>query len=161
MSLQSLHISEKDLEWYPISGLYGGGYPISGLYGGYPISGLYGGVPIPGPDQGGTLSQVQTRGVPHPRSIPGEYLILLMGEGYPIKDQDWMGYPPGQDWMGYPLSKTGWGKPPPHPRLTSTCYAAGGMPLAFTQKEFLVVIIINGPVPCPLPLPCSVNKPLH
>ena len=65
--------------------------------------------------------------------------------------QDWMGYPhqylmwypPVQDWMGV--------HPPPHIKdwmgypfpsrdssIVSTCYAAGGMPLAFTQEDFLV-----------------------
>ena len=44
-----------------------------------------------------------------------------------------------------PPSKTGWGTPSPNPRLdgvliskASTCYAAGGVPLAFTQEDFLV-----------------------
>ena len=40
-----------------------------------------------------------------------------------------------------PSTRTGWGTPPPPIRqssIASTCYAAGGMPLAFTQEDFLV-----------------------
>ena len=69
------------------------------------------------------------------------------------------GTPPGVppvSWMGYPSQRVpplaGWGTPgrvsptgvPPSrgtPHQTSTactCYAAGGMPLAFTQEDFLV-----------------------
>ena len=60
----------------------------------------------------------------------------LDGGGYP--GQVWMvGVPqPGLDGGGYP------GYPPPPIRqssIVSTCYAAGGMPLAFTQEDFLVV----------------------
>ena len=74
---------------------------------------------------------IQLTEYPHPR----------LDEVLPI--QDWTGYPLVQDWMGYTPSKTGWGIPPPPPpirRLISkvcTCYAAGGVPLAFTQ-DFLV-----------------------
>ena len=79
-----------------------------------------GGVPQPGP-MGGTPSQVQWRytqgGVPPSRN----------------------GVPP---WQGVP--STGRGYPPPRYRTTddrwSTWYAAVGMPLAFMQDDFLVVI---------------------
>ena len=120
-----------------------GGYPISGLRwgvchlrsGGYPISGLggtlaksggtparFGGYPIPG------------LGVTHPRvGVPQPGL-----GGYPISG------------LGGTLTRSGWGVPrypptlrwdTPPPRqisIASTCYAAGGMPLAFTQEDFLV-----------------------
>ena len=94
----------------------------------------------------------------------GRYCHLVRMGGYPISDQDggyptsWpeMGYPhpgqlPGQD-GGYPLS-AGWGYPPPiqvpsqdgggevtpnQNNIACICYAAGGMPLAFTQEDFLV-----------------------
>ena len=56
------------------------------------------------------LSTLAGGGVPHPRSGVGGY--------------------PGQVF-------TGWGTPPPS--IASTCYAAGGMPLAFTQEDFLVI----------------------
>ena len=49
--------------------------------------------------------------------------------GYPI----YGGVP--HVWGGYPISR-----PPPIAQSTiaSTCYAAGGVPLAFTQEDFLV-----------------------
>ena len=55
-----------------------------------------------------------------------------LGWGTP---QPWMGYPRGPG-MGYPPN-LGWDTPPP-PGIGSTCYVAGGMPLAFTQEDFLV-----------------------
>ena len=74
--------------------------------------------------------------------------------GYPIPDQDGvpptisrMGYHPMAGW-GYSLS-AGWGDPPSQVKtggstpnwnsIACTCYAAGGMPLAFTQEDFLVL----------------------
>ena len=63
----------------------------------------------------------------------------------------WMGFP-HHDWMGHPHppTMTGWGTPhhdwmgyPPSPTsIASTCYPAGGMPLAFTQEDFLVYVKI-------------------
>ena len=44
------------------------------------------------------------------------------------------GQVPGQDWGGTP----NWNS------IACTCYAAGGMPLAFTQEDFLVSEIILG-----------------
>ena len=118
------------------------------------------GVPIPGLDRGSMSSQVCMgdtsisgldpsqvwtggapsqvwMGVPHPRSGQG------MGVPHPRSALN-LGYPPGQDWMGYPPPGPGLdGVPPPKPSdraaLESTCYAAGGMPLAFTQEDFLVL----------------------
>ena len=56
---------------------------------------------------------------------------------------------PGHDWLGYPLARTGWGTPH-HPirqsSIASTCYAAGGMSLAFKQDDFLVKNFVM----CPL-----------
>ena len=64
-----------------------------------------------------------------------------------------MGYPPGPG-MGYLPPDMGWGTPqdlgwgttpqtwdgvpPRQVRIVNTCYAEGGMPLAFTQEDFLV-----------------------
>ena len=87
---------------------------------GYPISGLDRGVPLwPGLD-----------GVP---PWPGL-------DGVPPSGQDWMGYPlpPSQNWMGYPLIRQS--------SIVSTCYVAGGMPLAFTQQDFLVSSSVSPPV---------------
>ena len=114
-----------------------GGYPSS-WWGvphprsrwGYPIQ-LIG---IHHPTDGGTPSQVQARGTnPGLDGAPP----FKTGWGNPPLVQDWMGYPPILDWMGDPST-------PAHPRLdgvpvrkliskASTCYAAGGVPLAFTQ----------------------------
>ena len=73
--------------------------------------------------------------------------------GYPLPPtRSGWGTPPGPG-MGYPPPDLGWGTPPDlgwctPPDLAcgtpltwdiaSTCYAAGGMPLAFTQEDFLV-----------------------
>ena len=98
---------------------------------GYPIlltrEGVY---PIPGLDGGGgTPSQVWTGGVPHSQ-VMGVPHSQVWTEGYPI---------PGVDGGGYPRLD---GVPPPPIRIqssiASTCYAAGGMSLAFTQEDFLV-----------------------
>ena len=71
------------------------------------------GVPQPGLDGGGT------QGTP------------MTGWGTRLARSGWWGgYP------GYPPTMTGWSTPPPS--IASTCYAAGGMPLAFTQEDFLV-----------------------
>ena len=61
-------------------------------------------------------------------------------DGVPPPIKDWMGYPlcqgldgvpTVQAWMGYPISKA------------STCYVAGGVPLAFTHEDFLVSYFMN------------------
>ena len=49
------------------------------------------------------------------------------------------GYPRARTEWGYPLDRTGWGLPLPQKRRQwITCYTASGMPLAFTQGDFLV-----------------------
>ena len=64
-----------------------------------------------------------------------------------VLPQTWDGVPPRPE-MGYPPQTWDWVPPrpgtryPPQPRqisIASTCYAAGGMPLAFTQEDFLVI----------------------
>ena len=85
------------------------------------------------------------------------------GGGYPIPGL--VGVPPGPG-MGYPLPDLGQGTPPGPgtgylpwtwdrvppgpgtgdrvpPSIASTCYAAGGMPLAFTQEDFLVILLFS------------------
>ena len=110
----------------------GGGYPGQVWDGGggvLPQLDLDGGVPRPVLDGGGGVypSQVMVGGVPRPGLDGG-------GGGFP-------GYPrpslDGGGYLGYPPTMSGWGYPPP-PTIASTCYAAGGMPLAFTQEDFLV-----------------------
>ena len=77
----------------------------------------------------------------------GEYpsQVWMVGGGVPQPGLDGggdPGYPLGQVWMmgGTPHpTMTGWGTPlPPPTSIGSTCYAVGGMPLAFTQEDFLV-----------------------
>ena len=94
------------------------------ISGEYPIQRMAGGGVF-------TPSQVQT-GVPHPRS--------RQGGGTPTHtSRTRWGIPPLQDWVGYP-------HPPPQSgdsSISSTCYAAGGMPLAFTQEDFLVANLFS------------------
>ena len=101
------------------------------------------GVPQPGLDGGGGVpwSGLDGGGVPQP--------VLDGGGGTPVRSE-WWGVPrvpPQHDWMGYPPTMTGWvphcdwmGYPPQHDWMgvASTCYMAGGVPLAFTQEDFLV-----------------------
>ena len=97
-----------------------GKYPIPGLGGGVPHLRSRWGVPHLR-SGGGTPSRSGGWGVPHHRSG---------GWGVPR-------VPPNQVWMvgGYP------GYPPPmrQSSIASTCYAADGVPLAFTQEDFLVM----------------------
>ena len=121
--------------------------------------------PQPGLDGGGYPSEVLTMGgtwvpPPHikawlgyPRPWDGVPPTIKTWLGYPptpwdgVPPQPGMGYPPIKTWLGYPPPWDGvppptWdGVPPLPPRqssIASTCYAAGGMPLAFTQEDFLV-----------------------
>ena len=129
------------------SQVWGGGYPISGL-GGIPGTPLGLGIPLIWDGVPPTLGW----GTPRP------------GMGYPqtwdgVTPQTWDGVPPRPEmgnpktWDGVP-PRPGMGSPqtwdgvPPRPEMgypptrqisiVSTCYAAGGMPLAFTQEDFLV-----------------------
>ena len=125
----------------------GGGVPCLWGGGGTPTrSGWLGGVPQPGLDGGGGTparsgwggypSQVwMVGGIPRPG---------LERWGTPLPGLDGGVVPgvppwPGLDGGGTPASSGWWGVPqvPPPTRIASTCYAAGGMPLAFTQEEFL------------------------
>ena len=101
------------------------GYPQL-AYGGTPI--WLKGVPPSFPTGGG---------YPHPSHPIGT------GWGYPLC-WDWMGVPSqSQDWMRVPCQSQDWMGLPPnqHSSRASTCYVAGGMPLVFTQKDFLVLYI--------------------
>ena len=106
---------------HPRSGGLRRGYPIPGLDGGYPPNQVRIGYPQPGLD-----------GVP-PR--PGMGNPPGPGMGYPpgpgmVPPGPGMGYPPDLG-RGTPLT---WD-------IASTCYAAGSMPVAFTQEDFLVFSI--------------------
>ena len=108
---------------------------------------LGGGVPWPGPDGGGYPGQVQMR---IPSQVQMGYPSQVQLGGYPSQVQRWctphpkmgtpcpeIGYPHRPDMgyphpeMEYPLSRDGMG----------TWYAEGGVPLAFTQENFLVSIL--------------------
>ena len=96
------------------------------------------GYPIPGQNGGYSLPR-SGLGVPPSQIRMGEGTESRSGRG---------GYPPSAGW-GVTLS-AGWGTHScPGPRsgqggtpnwnsMTCTCYAVGGMPLAFTQEDFLV-----------------------
>ena len=93
--------------------------------------------------RGGLYPSQVWMGVPHPRS--GWWGVL---QGTPPRT-GWVPPPqPGLDGVPPPL-RTGYGNPPPEldgvtpnsirqSSTASTCYSAGGMPLAFTQEDFLV-----------------------
>ena len=92
-----------------------------------------GGLP-PSADGGGYPHQVLTRGYSHPSQLGG---------GTPS-------FPSGQNWMGEtpPTVRTGWDTPLSQIGRESN-YAAGGMPLAFTQENFLVSILVHRKQFCP------------
>ena len=89
------------------------------------------------------------------------------GEFTPARSEWSGGGNPSQVWM---VGGGTWGTPqpgldgvPPPPSIASTCYAAGGMPLASTQEDFLVYCCYHmkmkkfrrtSPVP-------SINSPMH
>ena len=122
-----------------------GGYPHPAEGGPHPRS-RWEEVPHPRSRWGGggsTTFQVQIKvshsrfrqGVHHPR--PGCWYPRV-----PLI-HDWMMVQDGLDGVT-PLSRTGWGNPSPlvgrHSSIANTCYAVGGIPLAFTQEDFLVIL---------------------
>ena len=81
-------------------------------------------------------------GYPVPDSFSRQWSQVLSGGtpiwGTPQPGQDW-GTSPAKSAWGTPLARTG--VPTPLPRQNSrasTCYTASGMPLAFTQEDFLI-----------------------
>ena len=144
-----------------------GGVPHPADLGEYPIPGpgrgvshprsrwgvphpAYRGVPCPRsrgypiPDLGGEWYSIQlTRGAPSQVQV-GYPPHPDLGWGTLLPVQGWMvlpTHPPIQDWMEYP-------PPPPIRRqssIASTCYVAGGMPLAFTQEDLLVFSVSTTP----------------
>ena len=101
------------------------GYPHPDLGWGYPHL-RQDGVP-PSAEWGTPWSRPGTGGTPHQQNdVPPS----------PDLGQGLDGVPPIQDWMGYPCPWLDL----VHPiSKASTCYAAGGVPLAFTQEDFLVL----------------------
>ena len=106
--------------------------------GGYPIPGLAGGTPS------------QFRGVP-PWTRSGWGIPPDLGQDTPPPTRSGWGPPPD---LGQGTPPRNWDGVPPGPgtgtrphqvwirqsSTASTCYAAGGVPLAFTQEDFLVFL---------------------
>ena len=119
----------------PFPGPGGGGYPLprSGL-GGVPGPGR--GYPLPSSRWGVPPSQVQAGG--HPLLRPGKGVLPYsptLGRGSPHLELG-TGYPPPGIRKGVPPPLQTWNS------IACTCYTAGGMPLAFTQEDFLVYLFI-------------------
>ena len=102
-----------------------------------------GGTPVPGSFPGHWSQVTGPRsflGVPHPdQGVPQSWQ-----DGVPPLARSRWGTPPtSQVRMGYLCPGQDLGPPPPPPEQNnraSTCYATGGMPLAFTQEDCLVYI---------------------
>ena len=96
---------------------------------------------------GGDPDQIWTGGYPRLPPSQGWSTPPLSGPG--------MGYPPSEPGVGYSPHNLGWSTPSPcldlgwgtsPPCLNnrrSTCYAAVGIPLAFTQEDFLVSFVYS------------------
>ena len=93
------------------------------------------GVPLPRSRQGGIPSQVQV-GVPLLRSRQGGTPFPSLGGGTPT--WEWVP-PPGKGVTPHSGQVPGWGGTPYQSSIVCTCYAVGGVPLSFTQEDFLVV----------------------
>ena len=96
---------------------------------------------------GGTPSQVWLGGYPMGWGTPPDLrwsTLPDLGWGTPPPDLGWGTPPPNLGWGTPPRPGTGY---PPPPSIASTCYgyAAGGMPLAFTQEDFLVFVYFRNP----------------
>ena len=89
---------------------------------------------------------------PHPKVrecnifslFTGRYPIQPTGVGTPSSRWGGGGVTPSSQ-LGSTLARSVWGTPSPFPHgrqssRASTCYAAGSMPLVFTQEDFLVLI---------------------
>ena len=75
---------------------------------------------------------------PHPRGYPH----LANGGSTPFPGQDGgREYPLPRSGWGYPPVRNGWGPPPNQEIRRQSSYSAGGVPLAFTQENFLVHVL--------------------
>ena len=125
----------------------GEGYPIQ------PWTGGGAGVPDPALDKGGTRSslgrggqgypiQPWTRGVPNPALDGGGRTWSSLGQGESRSSLGQGGTPTLDG--GVPHLRVGTPSPGTPPGIASTRYgyAAGGVPLAFTQEDFLVCTVV-------------------
>ena len=71
-------------------------------------------------------------GVPHPSQWGYPPSKVRMGGGVPQGTPSCPGQVPGQEDGGTPNQNS----------TVCTCYAVGGMPLAFTQEDFLVPLVV-------------------
>ena len=144
--------------WWGVPHPRGEGYPsqVWMVGRGYPITGGY----------PGQVFMVEGY-LGYPSARPGHGTPSPPWDGVPPIIKTWLGYPPPWDglppppppsrlnqgtphhqdlarvpsaWDGVPPTPdVGWGTPPTRQSsIASTCYAAGGMPLAFTHEDFLV-----------------------
>ena len=129
-----------------------GGTPFPGPGGGTPFSGPGGGYPLPRSRLGVPLFQVQAGGIPLPRSrgypLPGKGVpptwegstsppgkrVPHLGRGTPLHGK---GVPPSRGVPSIQVRSQDGGTPY-WSSIVCTCYAAGGVLLAFTQEDFLV-----------------------
>ena len=86
----------------------------------------------PSPGRCGTQSQVGGTPVPAARVPQDSGIPLSRTRGTPIQDGTGVPPPPVRTGLRYPSP------PADQDSRASTCYAAGGMPLAVTQEDFLV-----------------------
>ena len=145
-AIQLIRGTPSSWQWYPHLADQGGGYPHLANGGGGTAIQLIRGTPsswqwYPHLANGrvppsGWWEGV-TKGTPSGLDAP-----IKTGWGYPIDIGLEYPYPSLQSGLdGVPPVRTGWGTPSPVRRQSSkasTCYAVGGMPLAFTQEDFLV-----------------------
>ena len=142
---------------YPINGLDKGSTPSQVQTGWVPHPKSGWGYPIPGPDRGSTPSQVWMGGTPFKIRMGVSPLSktrwgtshLRLDVILPLSKTGWGTSPPPSAEWGTPHPYLGWGVaphqrldgvPPPNISTASTCYAVGGVPLAFTQEDFLVFV---------------------
>ena len=120
----------------------GRGYPVPGLGGGGTLSQIWwgGGTPSQVWMVGGTKCTARPGldGVP-PTIMTGWGTLPLWLDGYPPTMTGWVTPLHHHDWMGYPSPWLDGVPPIRQSNITSTCYAAGSMPLAFTQEDFVVL----------------------
>ena len=118
----------------------GEGTVFTGVY----LSTSGGGYPSPRFFPGHWSHVLSRGGGGYPR--PGQGGTPVLAWGHPWPGQDWGTPPwPGQDGISPPPTQPALGYSPPPPpgqnsSRISTCYAPGGMSLAFIQEDFLVTL---------------------
>ena len=117
--------------------VYPQGYPVKGSFPVHWSQVLSRSTPVPGsfPVH---WSQVLSRGYPSPRFFPRSLVRGPFQGDTPVLAGGTPGWgTPARTGLDTSLARSRWGTPPGQNSRASTCYAAGGMPLAFTQEDFL------------------------